>query len=169
MRDCWAGADGDAAELELAEGDGEGFGLAAQPKDLAVGHAAGEVVDGDPTHGADPRNGAAAEAAEPGNTGWPMALSLREPSLPAMAVISLKLTEDLDAQLSEQAQRRRLSKSELVRRALTAFLQAPDAPMAAQPMPASAADLVADLVGCCEGAPSDLSSNPAHLRGFGEG
>ncbi|MFN9638363.1 MAG: ribbon-helix-helix protein, CopG family [Synechococcaceae cyanobacterium] len=39
-----------------------------------------------------------------------------------MAVISLKLTEALDAQLTEQAHRRRLSKSELVRRALTAFL-----------------------------------------------
>jgi Arc/MetJ-type ribon-helix-helix transcriptional regulator len=41
-----------------------------------------------------------------------------------MAVISLKLPEALDAQISEQAQHRRLSKSELVRRALTAFLQA---------------------------------------------
>ena len=41
-----------------------------------------------------------------------------------MAVISLKLTEALDAMLTSQAQRRRLSKSELVRRALTAFLQA---------------------------------------------
>jgi len=40
----------------------------------------------------------------------------------SMAVISLKLTEALDAQLTAQAQRRRLSKSELVRRALTAFL-----------------------------------------------
>ncbi len=33
----------------------------------------------------------------------------------AMAVVSLKLTEALDAQLTEQAQRRRLRKSELVR------------------------------------------------------
>jgi predicted transcriptional regulator len=41
----------------------------------------------------------------------------------AMAVISLKLSADLDAQLTEQAHRRRLSKSELVRRALTMFLQ----------------------------------------------
>jgi Arc/MetJ-type ribon-helix-helix transcriptional regulator len=40
-----------------------------------------------------------------------------------MAVISLKLTEALDAQLTEQGERRRLSKSELVQRALTAFLQ----------------------------------------------
>ena len=76
--------------VELAEGDGRGFGLAtfflallktclpallkaclpallltllvAQPKNLAVGHAAGEVVDGDSTHGADLGNGAAVEA-----------------------------------------------------------------------------------------------------------
>ncbi|MCP9835851.1 MULTISPECIES: ribbon-helix-helix protein, CopG family [unclassified Cyanobium] len=83
-----------------------------------------------------------------------------------MAVISLKLTEALDAQLTEQAQRRHLSKSELVRRALTAFLQSPEQGVddAAQP---SAADLLADLVGCCEGGPADLSSNPAYLADFG--
>ena len=83
-----------------------------------------------------------------------------------MAVISLKLTEALDAQLTEQAQRRRLSKSELVRRALTAFLQSPEQGVddAAQP---SAADLLADLVGCCEGGPADLSTNPAFLAEFG--
>jgi hypothetical protein len=53
-------AEGAAAELELAEGESVGFGLAAflpsllppEPEDLAVGHVAGEVVDGDPTHGA---------------------------------------------------------------------------------------------------------------------
>lgn len=83
-----------------------------------------------------------------------------------MAVISLKLSEALDAQLTEQAQRRRLSKSELVRRALTAFLQSPEQGVddAAQP---SAADLLADLVGCCEGGPADLSSNPAIMVDFG--
>jgi hypothetical protein len=81
-----------------------------------------------------------------------------------MAVISLKLPEDLDACLSEQAQRRHLSRPELVRRALTAFLQAPENP----PAPPSAADLAADLVGCWEGEPADLPSNPAHLAGFGE-
>ncbi|MBM5797674.1 MAG: ribbon-helix-helix protein, CopG family [Cyanobacteria bacterium M_surface_7_m2_040] len=83
-----------------------------------------------------------------------------------MAVVSLKLPDALDAELSEQAQRRRLSKSELMRRALRAFLQGlPEPSPAAEP---TAADLVADLVGCCEGAPPDLSSNPVHLAGFGE-
>jgi len=84
----------------------------------------------------------------------------------AMAVISLKLTEALDAQLTDQAHRRRLSKSELVRRALTAFLQ-PSRQDVEGSAPQSAADLVADLVGCCEDGPADLSSNPAYLAEFG--
>jgi Arc/MetJ-type ribon-helix-helix transcriptional regulator len=83
-----------------------------------------------------------------------------------MAVISLKLSEDLDARLTAQAQRRRLSKSELVRRALTAFLQSSEQGDGG-PQPQSAADLLADLVGCCDDGPADLSSNPAHLSDFG--
>ena len=84
----------------------------------------------------------------------------------ALAVISLKLSEDLDAQLTEQAQRRRLSKSELVRRALTTFLQTSEQAIEGSASP-SAVDLLADLVGCCEDGPADLSSNPAYLSGFG--
>jgi hypothetical protein len=84
----------------------------------------------------------------------------------AMAVISLKLTEDLDAQLTAQAQRRRLSKSELVRRALTAFFQSSEQGGDCL-QPQSAADLLADLVGCCEDGPADLSSNPDYLSDFG--
>lgn len=83
-----------------------------------------------------------------------------------MAVISLKLTEALDAELTEQAHRRRLSKSELVRRALTAFLQSSEQAMEGS-IPRSAGDLLADLVGCCEDGPADLSSNPAYLSEFG--
>ena len=83
-----------------------------------------------------------------------------------MAVISLKLTEALDAQLTEQAHRRRLSKSELVRRALTAFLQSSELDIEGGSSQ-SAADLLADLVGCCEDGPADLSSNPAYLSDFG--
>ena len=79
-----------------------------------------------------------------------------------MAVISLKLTEDLDAQLTAQAQLRRLSKSELVRRALTAFLQS-----SGQGGDCLQPHSAADLVGCCEDGPADLSSNPAYLSDFG--
>ena len=61
---------------------------------------------------------------------------------------------------------RRLSKSELVRRALTAFLQSSELEVEGGSSQ-SAADLLADLVGCCEGGPADLSSNPAYLSAFG--
>jgi Arc/MetJ-type ribon-helix-helix transcriptional regulator len=83
-----------------------------------------------------------------------------------MVVISLKLTEALDAQLTEQAQRRRMSKSELVRRALTAFLQSSELDVESGSSQ-SAADLLADLVGCCKAGPADLSSNPAFLSDLG--
>ncbi len=83
-----------------------------------------------------------------------------------MAVLSLKLTEALDAQLTAQAQRRRLSKSELIRRALTAFLQASEQGVHG-PQPQSAADHLADLVGYCVDGSPDLSSNPVHLSDFG--
>ena len=72
------GGQGAQAMPKQAEGEGNGFGLAAlllalqkaflstfltaQPKDFAVGHAAREVVDGDPTHGGNLGNGAAVEA-----------------------------------------------------------------------------------------------------------
>ena len=84
-----------------------------------------------------------------------------------MAAISLKLTEALDAQLTEQAHRRRLSKSELGRRALPAFLQS-SVPLDVEGGSLqSAADVLADLVGSCEGGAADLSSNPADLSDFG--
>ena len=72
----------------------------------------------------------------------------------AMTVIPLKLTEDLDAQLTAQAQRLRLSKSELVRRALSTFLQSSEQGGDGL-QPQSGADLLADLVGCCEDGPAD--------------
>lgn len=94
-------------------------------------------------------------------------IRIKQSAALAMALISLKLPDALAAELAAQAQRSQLSKSELMRRALKAFLQSTDA-MESQPGP-SAFDRLADLVGCCEGGPPDLSSNPAHLAGFGEG
>lgn len=84
----------------------------------------------------------------------------------AVAVISLKLSDELDQLLSEQAQRTHLSKSELMRRALQAYLRVANGSVShSEP---SAGDLLADLIGCCADAPPDLSTNPAHLAGFGE-
>ena len=42
-----AGGQGAAKVLEQAEGDGRGFGLPAQPTELAISNAAAEVFDGD--------------------------------------------------------------------------------------------------------------------------
>jgi hypothetical protein len=64
---------GAAAAMKLAQGHGGGFLLTAfltallltlsqaAPKDFLVNNAVGEVVEGDPAHGADVRNGAAVE------------------------------------------------------------------------------------------------------------
>ena len=83
-----------------------------------------------------------------------------------VAVISLKLSDQLDQQLSEQPHRSHLSKSELMRRALQAYLQGSGSPSSS--LDPSAGDRLADLIGCCVNAPPDLSTNPAHLIGFGE-
>ena len=83
-----------------------------------------------------------------------------------MAVISLKLSEALAAQLTAQAIRRRPRKSELIRRVLTAFLQSSEQGVDGS-QPQSAADLLADLVGCCQEGPAELSSNPTYLSDFG--
>lgn len=80
-----------------------------------------------------------------------------------MNTLTLKLPPALDAALAEASARARLSKSELVRRAVIAYL----APGQQQAKAPSALALAGDLVGCFGGGPSDLSSNPRHLDGFG--
>ena len=81
-----------------------------------------------------------------------------------MALLTVKLTPELEAQLLGRASQEDLSKSELVRRALWAYLT--QQPCSAPNQRLSALDQVADLVGICTGAPADLASNPEHLTGF---
>ena len=61
------------------------------------------------------------------------------------------------------SQREHLSKSELVRRALLAYISQRNAAVPTL----SALDQAGDLVGCFGGRPSDLFSNPHHLEDFG--
>ncbi|MFT3717343.1 CopG family transcriptional regulator [Pseudorhodoferax sp.] len=82
-----------------------------------------------------------------------------------MNTLTIKIPPALEEQLLEAAQRAHLSKSELVRRALAAYVARPAD--AVQPF-VSALDKAGDLVGCFEGGPSDLASNPRHLDGFGQ-
>ena len=80
-----------------------------------------------------------------------------------MNTLTIKLPGALDAALTQASEHQHLSKSELVRRALAAYLGQTQATSGAP----SALALAGDLVGCFAGGPPDLSSNPRHLDGFG--
>lgn len=79
-----------------------------------------------------------------------------------MKTISLKVSQSLDRRLAERAVATGVSKSELARRALDAYL-ARDHGADVE----SAADRAGDLVGCLAG-PRDLSSNTDYLDGYGK-
>jgi hypothetical protein len=79
-----------------------------------------------------------------------------------MITISCKISERLNGLLTAEARKQRVSKSEIVRRALETALK----PRRGKTAPC-AIDLVKDLVGCIKG-PRDMSTNPKYLEGFGE-
>jgi hypothetical protein len=79
-----------------------------------------------------------------------------------MRTISLKLPDDLLAQLAKTARARRITKSSLVRESLEkALYEQPRADVA------SCYDLARDLAGTVKGLPRDLADNPKHMDGFG--
>jgi hypothetical protein len=79
-----------------------------------------------------------------------------------MKMISLKVPESMDEELARRAADRGVSKSDLVREAVAEYLVEGGTPT---PGPFLAA--AADLVGCVDGGPEDLSYNPEHLAGYG--
>lgn len=79
-----------------------------------------------------------------------------------MKTISIKLPEPLLEDLARRARSGAASQSEIVRKALAAYLQSEPAPQ-----PASCAERAARWAGMVEG-PADLSTDPRHLRGFGK-
>ena len=80
-----------------------------------------------------------------------------------MRTISLKLPDDLLADLAREAKARRVSKSALVRRSVEAALRRP--PRAGE---VSCYDLARDLAGAVKGLPRDVATNPKYMKGFGE-
>ncbi len=80
-----------------------------------------------------------------------------------MNTLTVKIPPSLEAAIAKASAQAHVSKSELVRQALEAYLRHRDA----QPPFVSALDRAGDLVGCFAGGPADLSSNPTHLSGFG--
>lgn len=79
-----------------------------------------------------------------------------------MKAISIKLPDPLFHDLAQRAKSSASSQSEIIRSALTAYLQRD-----AQPQKASCAERASRWIGMMDGPP-DLSTNPEHLRGFGE-
>jgi metal-responsive CopG/Arc/MetJ family transcriptional regulator len=78
-----------------------------------------------------------------------------------MNTLTLKIPSALEQELLRLSEQAHLSKSELVRRALAAFVAQRKAAAA------SALDQAGDLVGCFSGGHPDLSSNMDHLKDFG--
>jgi Arc/MetJ-type ribon-helix-helix transcriptional regulator len=81
-----------------------------------------------------------------------------------MHTLTIKIPPALEQDIARASAREHLSKSELVRRALNAYLRHGGE----QPASSSALDRAGDLVGCFSGGPADLASNPTHLANFGK-
>ena len=79
-----------------------------------------------------------------------------------MQTISLKLPDDLLAQLAKAAKAKRVTRSALVRESLEKALR----PRSAAGI-RSCYDLARDLAGALKGLPKDLATNPKHMEGFG--
>jgi hypothetical protein len=79
-----------------------------------------------------------------------------------MRTISLKLPDDLFAQLEHEARARRTTKSSLVRESLASALSKKSSANAP-----SCYDVARDLGGSVRGLPEDLAVNPEYMGGFG--
>jgi predicted transcriptional regulator len=84
-------------------------------------------------------------------------------TIKSMQTISLKLPDDLLADLEREAKARRVTKSVLIRESLRAALRRPPNRRAA-----SCYDMAHDLAGSLKGLPHDLARNPQYMEGFGE-
>ncbi len=80
-----------------------------------------------------------------------------------MNTLTVKISPSLEEAVVQASAHAHMSKSELVRRALEAYLRQ----RGAQPGFVSALEQAGDLVGCFSGGAADLSSNPEHLSAFG--
>lgn len=79
-----------------------------------------------------------------------------------MSALTIRLPKQLEARLAALARRRGTSKSALVVEAIERIVNE-----AEKSKPFTVLELVHDLVGIADG-PSDLSTNPKHMRGYGK-
>jgi len=79
-----------------------------------------------------------------------------------MVTVTMKLPETLAARLEQEAQRRKTTKSAVMRQCLELVLEQSEGAW-----PSSFHDLAQDKCGRFRG-PRDLASHPKHLQGFGQ-
>jgi predicted DNA-binding protein len=79
-----------------------------------------------------------------------------------MTTITCKISEKLDAELEAAAEKRGITKSELVRESIERNLK-----MQQGKRKLTAFDVMKQGQGIVHGARPDLATNPDHLRGFG--
>lgn len=82
----------------------------------------------------------------------------------AMNSLTIKIPSRLEDEIQAACALEHLSTSALVQRALEIYL-AQHKSLASAP---SILEGASDLIGCFEGGPTDLASNPAHLADFGK-
>jgi len=80
-----------------------------------------------------------------------------------VVTITCKIPDELNERLEAEATRAMLPKSALVREALKQSFKRPR-----QPRKKTAFDRVRDLCGIVKDGPSDMSTNPKYIDGFGK-
>ena len=78
-----------------------------------------------------------------------------------MKNVSLKMSEEMDAEVERMAAEMGVGKSTFVRDAVAEYVVS-----RREPQKGSVLDRVGDLAGCVDG-PEDLSFNPEHMDSFG--
>ncbi len=81
-----------------------------------------------------------------------------------MTTLSIKISAAMEREIEKAIRREHLTKSELVRRSLAAYV----ARDGGRGKFVSALEQAGDLVGCFAGGPGDLATNPRHMDGFGK-
>ncbi len=83
---------------------------------------------------------------------------------PNVNTLTVKIPEALERSIALVARRERITKSELVRRAMAKYVAQSDDAKAFQ----SALDLAGSLIGSVRDGPADLASNPAYMDDYGK-
>ena len=81
-----------------------------------------------------------------------------------MTTLTVKIPEALERSIAMAARRERVTKSELVRRAMTKYVGQLDEGRKFQ----SALDLAGDLIGSVRGGPADLATNTKYMDDYGK-